>query len=437
MGSKSTQNQQSQTTNTLDPWVKGLLSTNVAQAGAVADQPFQAFGGESVAPFTGAQIQGQGMLSNLATDPTLNGANTLSSAISAAQASSGYKPMQVTPTTATSEGYAPTSYNASLLDPNQIQSFMDPYLGTVVKNTVDASNLALSQQENQNNAQFNKAGAWRGSAIAVQNANAQGLSNTGLDTAVGNLENTGWNTAAGLASGNVDRTNTAAAANAGAANTAAQFGASAANAAAEANATRGMTAQQTNQAAGLTANQQNQAASTLLANQSAQQLTQGQSYADLLTGVGATQQAQTQAQDTFNYNQYLAERAYPAQQQAIRNAALGLVPATTNSASTGSSTSTTDPGIAADIGTAISDASKLAQAGMMMSDERIKKDVTTAGWDRRGRRWVDFRYKTEHPAAPKHRGLLAQETLRTDPHAVGRLPAGGGLLGVDYGKLAA
>jgi hypothetical protein len=436
MGSSAKQTQQSQTTNTLDPWVKGLLTTNVAQAGQVADQPFQAFGGESVAPFTATQIAGQSLLTSGATDPNANGTNTLNAAINAAKNTSGYAPMQVTPTNATSQGYAPSTYNASLLDPNDIAKFESPYTQQVVDTTTADANAALAAQENQNRAQANKAGAWRGSAIDVQNAVAQGESNRGLDTTIAGLRNTGFTTAANLAGGNVDRTNTANAANAIATNQALQFGANAANTASENNAARGLTAQQLNQAAGLTANTQNQNAATLLGTLSAQQLAQLTASGGLLNTVGATQQAEKQAQDTFDYNQYLNERAYPAQQQAIRNAALGLVPATTNSSSSGTSTSTTNPGIMGDISMGLSDAATIGKM-FAMSDERIKKDVTTAGHDSHGRRWVDYRHTWEPPTAPKRRGLLAQDTLRTDPQAVKRIPGGGGLLGVDYGKLAA
>lgn len=436
MGASTNQQQQSQTTNTLDPWVKGLISTNVAQAETAADTPYTPFTGESIAPFTSTQIQGQNYLTNLANDPSASGGNTLDAATAAAKASAGYTPQQITAPTATSTGYAPTSYNASLLDPSSIAAFENPYTQQVVDTTNAAANQSLLQEENQNNANATKAGAWRGSAAAVQNAVSTGLSNTALDTTDAGLYSAGYTQAAGLAGSNVDRENAALAANAAAANSASAFGAGAANTADLANAGYNLTAQEQNQQAGLTANQQQQAASSLLGNLSAQELAQNTARGNLLTGVGATQQAQGQAQDTFNYNQYLAQVAYPAQQQAIRNAALGMVPAVQSSSSSGTSNTQTDPGILGDISTGLTDASKIGQL-VTISDERIKKDVRTVGFDRHGRRWVDYRHTWEGPNAPKTRGLIAQDTLRTDPQAVKRLPGHGGLLGVDYGKLAA
>lgn len=79
---------------------------------------------------------------------------------------------------------------------------------------------------------------------------------------------------------------------------------------------------------------------------------------------------------------------------------------------------------------------ELAQLGMsaayLFSDERTKRDVKTAGYDDKGRRWVDFAYHWDEPGT-RRRGVIAQEVAQTDPHAVGVHSSG--LLGVDYGKL--
>jgi hypothetical protein len=74
-----------------------------------------------------------------------------------------------------------------------------------------------------------------------------------------------------------------------------------------------------------------------------------------------------------------------------------------------------------------------AGMGPIVSDLNLKVDIATVAYDARGRRWVDFAYAW----APeeRHRGLIAQEALRTDPQAVIEHPAG--FLMVDYSKLEA
>lgn len=103
---------------------------------------------------------------------------------------------------------------------------------------------------------------------------------------------------------------------------------------------------------------------------------------------------------------------------------------------TGSGTSvTTDP-----MGTI----SSLLQAGgamasglgaMGVSDERLKREIETVGFDEAGRRWVDFSYVWDAPDQPRRRGVLAQEIAQSDPAAVFMHP--GGFLMVDYSQLGA
>lgn len=66
------------------------------------------------------------------------------------------------------------------------------------------------------------------------------------------------------------------------------------------------------------------------------------------------------------------------------------------------------------------------------SDERLKNDIETEGYDANGRRWVRFKYKAD-PKREDYLGVIAQEVEKTDPEAV--LTNGLGLKFVDYGKL--
>lgn len=88
--------------------------------------------------------------------------------------------------------------------------------------------------------------------------------------------------------------------------------------------------------------------------------------------------------------------------------------------------------LAGGIGAAGTSAAGLAGFGSILSDERAKTDIKTVGYDDKGRRWVSYRYKGHSTV---HRGVIAQEVMRTDPKAVSLRPDG--WLQVDYGMLEA
>lgn len=69
-----------------------------------------------------------------------------------------------------------------------------------------------------------------------------------------------------------------------------------------------------------------------------------------------------------------------------------------------------------------------------LSDERAKEDIREVGRLHDGQAVYAYRYKGD--PAPQI-GLLAQEVAERYPHAVGEMPGGGGLLGVDYAAATA
>jgi hypothetical protein len=119
------------------------------------------------------------------------------------------------------------------------------------------------------------------------------------------------------------------------------------------------------------------------------------------------------------------------------NAGLGLIsgargnPLSFNQDST---TTKNDPwgtavGLVGGIGSALSGSSWLGG-----SDIRFKKDVRTLAHDRKGHRWVSFKYKGD-PHNLTRIGVIAQEAEKIQPEAV--YTNGLGLKYVDYGKLRA
>jgi hypothetical protein len=74
-----------------------------------------------------------------------------------------------------------------------------------------------------------------------------------------------------------------------------------------------------------------------------------------------------------------------------------------------------------------------AAAAAGASDERLKEDIETIGHDAKGRRWVEWTYRFW--PGKRFRGVIAQEVIKTDPHAVREGP--GGFLFVNYAALEA
>lgn len=97
--------------------------------------------------------------------------------------------------------------------------------------------------------------------------------------------------------------------------------------------------------------------------------------------------------------------------------------------STGTSVTKSNPGLMAQIGQAV----QIAAQAAAMSDIRTKRDVETLGFDAAGRRWVSWRYLWDDDYVEPHVGLIAQETLATDPASV--IEGADGFLRVDYSNM--
>lgn len=439
MSAKKTTTQDQQTTNTLDPWVKGLVGENYDFAKTAADQPFQSYGGQRFAAFnpdqTAAQAGYRGIYAN---QP---GAGTLQNAIGQASLIGNYQPMTVGANPVTGTGYS-ASGTRSILQPHatgysstdiastpgaqagqidlsgipqvrggsltdiDMSQYMNPYLDSVVGGAQADAEHARQVAALANTADATKAGAWRGTALGVRNAisdsnNARDLNNTtsnlryqgyqlgtqnaeqdltrrltgettnasnmlnGMTTNAGNTQqvnlanagqlfqqavgNAGARTAASAFGANADNAAAgqassqdlqAALADMAARNASSQYSASAANTASSTNADNALRASLANQSAGLQAQGQNISAASLLGQLSSEELAQAMSRTGLLENVGAQEQAQEQQGHDFDWNEFLRQLQYPAQQLAMRNSALGLIPATTNSTTNGTTVQT-------------------------------------------------------------------------------------------------
>lgn len=140
-----------------------------------------------------------------------------------------------------------------------------------------------------------------------------------------------------------------------------------------------------------------------------------------VNAAGQQQTAQNQAQLTAQYNQWLMAQQYPFQTGQLVNqtvaAGSGAMPATTTA-------TTTAP-----------DNSGLAMGGALMSaflsDRDLKEDIDEIGVLKDGTKVYSYKYHRDiDPSGRKHIGVMAQE----NPDAA--FDIGGGILAVDYGKVA-
>ncbi len=254
--------------------------------------------------------------------------------------------------------------------PADVQKWMNPYTDSVVSASLGDLSHAYDQTKVADNASATAAHAFGGTRQAVQRANTTDDYLRNVSSTSANLRNAGFNTAVQAGQG----------------------------------------------AAGLRLN-----AGNSLAKIGDTQLLDALKRAGVIQSVGDQQQQQQQNVDNSGYEEFLRQINYPKEQQDIRNSALGFLPKDNTQTTTNSPSPLSMIGSVASI------------AAPFFSDERTKENITTAGYDKEGRRWVDFNYKWDNPSV-RRRGVIAQEVLKTDPAAVTRDPITNYLM-VDYSKL--
>lgn len=415
----SDQQSQQQSSSMLDPRLFALFKENYDFAKGVSNN----LGTRQFAGFTPDQQAAFDMVRNTAVNGP--GIATTNTAAQNVQNLATFNPATVAAPTATSQGYNAATFGGATIAPTamagsqgfdaagidrsnirdvaggsflnaNIKQYMNPYIDEVVNTSLNDIDRARVLQQQQVNAQAASRGAYGGSRQAIAEAeNNRNFTDQFARTAA-ELRARGFDTAAGLAVSDMDRSlqsqlanqgvdanvastnagftqaanqfgaqaaNTAALANAGALNTraqnqatldqqaglsnadalntAGQFTAGAANDASMFNAGQDMQAQLANQQAGLTANQQNLAANQLLAALGVQQQDLAFDAANNLAAVGGQQQA-------FDQQLLDAVRNLPLEQLAIISGALGINPGGGSgnvSTSSGSSSGSSDQGL--------------------------------------------------------------------------------------------
>lgn len=284
-GNSSSQQQQQQTSTVgPSPQLQSELNQVWGMASPAAQNPFQQYGGQFVAPINPQQSTGIGGINNAAGiySPYGQAAN---SALSPAQGS-------IQGGLAGGMGY--TMAGAQPVGAAQINQYMSPYIQSVVNPTVAEQNYQNQVQSSALTGNAISAGAFGGDRAGVAQANLANTQQLAEAPVIAGLYNQGYNTALGAAQQQQQ--------------TELQAGNQLGNLGLAGGQAYGNLA---NTYAGLGTTGQNNA------------LTAAQAQ----LGAGTLQQQTQQAQDTALYNQFLQEQAYPFQtSQFLSNIVQGTGP---------------------------------------------------------------------------------------------------------------
>jgi hypothetical protein len=400
-----------QQTTTIPPEVQARYNAVNARAEQVAQQPFQPYQGQFVAPITGTQQAGINQIAaagqgyqpyqQAATSALTGGAEAALPYYGQAGQNIGAAQAAGAPYTgaATMAGLA----GAQAVNPGQLDigRYMDPYLQSVVAPTMQGLYQQQQQQQSQlmgSQAMRGAFGGDRGSIAAANLARQQGLA---AQQAQGGLLSQGYGQALQAAQQQQG----------------VGLGAEQANRAAMQQLSpqllqigqqafqQPMAAAQAQQGLGQGLLGYGQNLSQGLAGLGQQGTQTGLASGQALLGAGTLEQQTQQQLNAALYNQYQQQQGYPFQvAQFLANIAMGTGPlyGSTTSGVTG-------------------------QPTPFFSDERVKEDITEIGRTHDGQKIIKFKYKGSNQPQI---GLSAQDVEKHHPEAVSETPEG--IKAVDY-----
>lgn len=368
MGKKKTTSETSQTNTISDFSRNQLLSNQTAVRDTLNSNPFQTFDGQRVAGLNDTQLGAQQQF----TQGQAQGQGLLDQAGAAATAAGGFQPQEV---------------QAQSLAGADLSQYTNPFQQQVIDSTVGELNRQRDGALNDVQGQATAAGAFGGSRHGLVE------SETGR-----NFADITARTVAGLNSDNFN-------------NATNLF---------QQDANRQLQSDQFNSNLGLQGAQLQLDQAGLLGNLGNFANTANINNAQVLNQFGQQQQQTEQAGLDAQYQEFLRAQEDPFRRAQVELGILGSTPIITNSS--GSSTSTQNPGLLGSAGTG------LQLGSVLLSDSRLKRDIKPKGM-RNGHKWYEFRYMWDDAV---HEGVMAQEVQETNPDAVHDI---GGFMAVDYSKL--
>ena len=370
-GQTGTQQQQTQQTTQLPPWINDAAQQNYAFAQNVASRPLQQYQGQMV-PDVSDQMQQSW---NTAATAGNAGVPQLNAATAGFAGALGQTPMSVT---------------AGQLSNTNLQPYMDPYTQDVINSSLPIMQQQLGQTLAANAGNASQTGAFGGSRFGVQQGTAQAQGALGMANMAAGLNQANFTQAQAAATGDINRT---------------------------------FQADQGNQTA-----QQNKINSDIQASQGLN--TTGQTMGQLANNAftmqntaGTQQMAQSQDQINAQMQKFQQAWGYPTQQMGVLQSALGMTPygqSTTGASDTQTYTPTDWAALAA---------AGVGAAGSIFagkSDKRLKKNLQKLGVHPATKTPIyAFNWKGERPGAPKSLGPMAQDLAKTIPGSVAQHPRTG------------
>lgn len=285
MGGGSPSNTTATTTNALDPAVRQMTLGNYAAAQGVANQKYNPYTGQMIAPLNSLQTQGINQGAGAAAAGTGMGAINLG--ISNAAAAGGYDPSSVSTGT----------WNSAAA-----KQYMNPYTQQVIDAANTNIDRNLAQTQNATNAQAVTAGAYGGTRQAVANAeNARDANQLKAQTSAGLLSDAYTN----------------------------------AQGAFQSDQSRSLGAQEANQQAGLSAANLGLGSADLLGRLGISQQGVAQNNAQALLGYGQIGQDLQNQLNEWNYqNNYLNPQQWPLRGLSALESAVSGIPYSNSSATT-------------------------------------------------------------------------------------------------------
>jgi len=258
----------------LPPWLEDITKENISKATAIADRPYEAYTGKTLAGFSPEQERAFKIIEE--------GVGRTAPAFEAAQNAALYGSF-----------YQPEKVQAGSFLTGDISGYMNPYVANVENRAIDAANRALQQEKNAIAANAAQARAFGGSrqGIAEGVAAAETARNVGDLSA--ELRSRAFDTATALQAGDYDRA---------------------------------LKAAQANQEAGLIGASTNITGASTLGDLTTKAQQGRQLEAALVENVGMQRQAQEQTALDEAYARWLEKRNYPIEGLNLRLSATSATP---------------------------------------------------------------------------------------------------------------
>lgn len=310
-GGSKTQSQSTQT-NTVNPLEMAMYQANYANAQNNANALTRGYTGQLTAGFTPAQLQAQQQLTGVATNPQY--LNMLSAA------GDGLSNILANPVNG---AVTPQPVSGAQLSGANLSPYLNPYTSDVIDTSLAELGRQQAQAQVAANQQATAAKAFGGSRSGVENA----LTNQYYNQQAQNL-------IAGLNQSNYSQAQNAALSDIAARNNAAQF-----------NASQNMNAQNQSVQNALAAQGMGLNAANALSGLGTSAFNLASGQGSLLGAVGNQQQQQNQAALTNAYQAWLQNQQNTATAQNLLNSSLGLIPVQQTVNNSGTSNTTTNPGL--------------------------------------------------------------------------------------------